>query len=392
MQKLTEKQGAGAPAGKRAGRLALALAAFSAAGLLFFAFYELFVPADPAGSHKALIDVPPGRGFDQTARELREKGLIRRELPMKLLARAFSPPLMAGEYRLSSGESLWRQFQKLKNGDVHYFSVTFAEGLNHYEIWEALKGAGWRETERFLPLVRDKKLIKELLGEELDSFEGYLFPETYAITKYMKAESLLRLMVREFFKAYQKAAPGAFRREPLSGWSQGSKAKLKQTGALPAAAMLESLSKKARWPAIKSRHEAVTFASLIEKETGAPEERPLISSVFHNRLRLGMKLQTDPTILYSLYLAKGFSHPKNIRKRDILFDSPYNTYVIKGLPPGPVANPGRESLRAVFFPESSDYLYFVSRNNGTHVFSKTLAEHEKAVYEYQIKPFRKKKR
>ena len=330
--------------------------AFLLLGLALFSLYELFVPAGPLKGRgvEAMVDVPPGRGFDQLARELEEKGLIRHALSMRILARAWgSPPLMAGEYKISSGESLWRQFHKLKGGEVHYFSVTFAEGLNHYEIWSALKSEGWPQAEDFLKIVRSKKLIKELLGEERHSFEGYLFPETYAVTKYMGAESLLRLMVGEFLKAYREARPSSSR---------------------------------------LSRHEAVTFASLIEKETGAPEERPRISSVFHNRLKKGMKLQTDPTILYSLYLAKGFSHPNSIRKRDILFESPYNTYVVHGLPPGPIASPGKESLRAVFFPEATDYLYFVSRNDGTHFFSKTRKEHEKAVYEYQIKPFRKKQR
>ncbi len=341
---------------KKAPAISAAAAAVLALGLAFLILFELFQPADPRGGREALVDVPPGMGFDQLALELEEKQLIRRALSLRILARAWGlPPLMAGEYKLSSGESLWQQFHKLRAGRAHHFSVTFAEGLNHHEIWEVLKGAGWPEADRLLRLVRDRPFVKKLLGAELDSLEGYLFPETYAITKYMKAETLLRLMAEEFSKAYREAAPASFRRA----------AKTARHG-------------------IKSRHEAVTFASLIEKETGAPEERPRISSVFHNRLRLGMKLQTDPTILYSLYLAKGFSHPKNIRKRDILFDSPYNTYVIHGLPPGPIASPGRESLRAVFSPEETDYLYFVSQNNGRHFFSKTLKEHNQAVYKYQI--------
>ena len=127
------------------------------------------------------------------------------------------------------------------------------------------------------------------------------------------------------------------------------------------------------------------MASLIEKETGLAEERPLIASVFYNRLKKDMKLQTDPSILYSLYLVRGFDIEKNIRKKDILFSSPYNTYVVKGLPPGPIANPGQESLKAVFQPDSSDFLYFVSRNDGSHKFSKSYKEHQKAVYQYQIK-------
>ena len=313
-------------------------------------FYNFFIPVDFQGK-SIVLDVPPASTFYQLAEELEEKNFIKSAFYFKLLARLYgSPVLQIGEYNLSQRESIWKQFQKIRKGNIHYVFVTFAEGLNHYEIGEILKNYNWSEYENFLKLIWDKDFIKSLLKQDLPSLEGYLFPETYDLNKYMTAEVFLTRMVERFLKNYQDLI-----KAPLSF----------------------------------SRHEIVTFASLIEKETGVSKERPIISSVFHNRLKKKMKLQTDPTILYSLYLQKGFSIEKNIRKKDILSPSPYNTYVVYGLPKGPIANPGKESLQAVLTPASTPYFYFVSRNDGTHVFSKNYKEHQKQVYKYQIKPFQK---
>ena len=153
----------------------------------------------------------------------------------------------------------------------------------------------WPATEKFLKEVWNKKLIKKLLNQDFNSFEGYLFPDSYRLKKYMKAQTLIELMTKRFLEVYKQFASLPLNRD-------------------------------------FSPHQVVTFASLIEKETGDPKERPLISGVFYNRLNLNMKLQTDPTILYALYLTKGFDIEKNIRKKDILFPSPYNTYFVKGLP------------------------------------------------------------
>ena len=215
--------------------------------------------------------------------------------------------------------------------------------------WEKLlKNQNWPATEDFLKEVWNKKFIKKTLTKEFSSFEGYLFPDSYRLKKYMTAQELIKLMTKKNLEVYKKLSPRPLEKN-------------------------------------FTRHQVLTFASLIEKETGQAEERPLIAGVFYNRLNLNQKLQTDPTILYALYLTKGFDIEKNIRKKDILFPSPYNTYTVKGLPPGPIANPGEKSLQAVFLPEKSDYLYFVSRNDGSHKFSKTYEEHKKAVNKYQRK-------
>ena len=298
---------------------------------------------------KILIEVPPGKSFYQLAEDLEKQEIIPSANFLKFIIRIHGrPSLKQGEYEINPNMNLLEIFNHFKGGKVRSFTVSFPEGFNHYEMAQALKEHNYSESEKFLQLVWDKDFIKKTLNRDLESLEGYLFPDTYKITKHLPAEDLIRNMAQKFLADYQEVAQGSL--------------DLNLT-----------------------EHQAVTLASIVEKETGLAKERPLIAGVFLNRLRKNMKLQTDPTILYSLYLARGFDIEKNIRKPDILFDSPYNTYVVKGLPPNPIANPGRESLQAVFKPEKSDYLYFVSKNDGSHVFSKTYKEHEKAVYKYQIK-------
>jgi len=315
---------------------------------LVFASFRLFIPINKKSSQSFLIDIPAGDSFYKTAEILEQKQAIRSALDLKLLVLITGRPyLKKGEYELSPSMSLWTLFQILKEGREREFQVSFPEGFNHYEMTRLLKSHDYKESTQFQALVWDKKFIQSLLGRGPDSFEGYLFPDSYLIKKHLPAHGLIKTMVQNFKQNYDLI--------PKKGLS---------------------------FPLQK--HEIVTLASLIEKETGLAKERPLIASVFFNRLKKNQKLQTDPTILYALYLTRGFDIEKNIRKKDILFDSPYNTYVVQGLPPGPIANPGKESLKAVFRPDSSDFFYFVSRNDGSHHFSKTYKEHKQAVYKYQI--------
>ena len=316
--------------------------------LSLFVGYRLFWPVEFAGP-PLLIDIPRGKTFYELAEELEDKKLIRSHLDLKILVRLFNfPSLPQGEYELGGPMSVWRIFQNIRQGREKLMLVRFPEGFNHYEMAELLKSHNFPAYEDFLKKVWDKKLVKELLNKDFASFEGYLFPDSYYLRKYTSAEDLIELMVQNFFKIYKKFSSLTLERD-------------------------------------LNLHQVVTLASLIEKETGQAEERPLIAGVFYNRLKLNMKLQTDPSILYALYLVRGFDIEKNIRKKDILFPSPYNTYVVKGLPPGPIANPGEKSLQAVFTPEKSDFLYFVSRNDGSHKFSKNYREHQKAVEKYQIR-------
>lgn len=318
-------------------------------GLSFVAF-QIFAPL--SNNQQVLLDVSSGKTFYQVSRELQQKKLIRKAFYFKLLVKIFnSHHLPAGEYKLSSSQSIFQQFQILRQGQAHYTFVSFPEGLNHYEMAEVLKNNNFPQYEDFLKKVWDKQLVKELLNQEFDSLEGYLFPETYPLNKYSSATTLIKSMVQNFLKNYHKVQKS------------------------------HSLS----------RHQIITLASLIEKETSLIKEAPLVASVFYNRLKKNMKLQTDPTILYGMFLNRGFSIEKNIRKKDILASTKYNTYVIKGLPPGPISNPGLQSLKASFNPAKTNYFYFVSRNDGSHDFSKNYEEHKKKVYQFQIKPFQSTK-
>jgi UPF0755 protein len=187
--------------------------------------------------------------------------------------------------------------------------------------------------------------VREQLGEDLPSLEGYLFPETYLVTKFTGLKGLAKMMTSRF------------------------KDVIKQIRQAPGVNF--------------TRHQLVTLASIVEKETGAPEERPVISSVFHNRLRLGMKLQTDPTVMYGV-LDQIQAPIKNITRQHLLTDTRYNTYTRVGLPFGPISNPGKLALQAAGTPDSTDFLYFVSRNDGTHIFSRDYAGHQRAVESFQL--------
>ncbi len=251
-----------------------------------------------------------------------------------------------GEYELNPNLTYHDVLDKIVSGDTYKYEVTFVEGDHMYKYATQLEEMGLTTKEKFFKVVKNKDLIKKWLGEDLSSFEGYLFPETYHFSKVDGAKTIVKTMVFKFLDEVKNI-----------NFSSSS----------------------------LTRHELVTLASIVEKETGAPFERPLISSVFHNRIAKKMKLQTDPTIIYGI-LDKTGVEVRNIRKKDIMTPSLYNTYVIKGLPPGPIGNPGIESIRAAMNPAKSEYLFFVSQNDGTHVFTSTYKDHSKAVRKFQLDP------
>jgi UPF0755 protein len=251
----------------------------------------------------------------------------------------------SGEYDLSPSTAPVDILAKLVAGTVKTHAVTLREGLRLDEIAAVLGDAGIVEADAFLQRARDPELARTL-GVEAETLEGYLYPETYRFPRGADPRELVEAMVRQFRAA----------------WSDADHQRL-------AASDL-------------TLHEAVTLASIVEKETGQGDERPLIAAVFRNRLRRGMRLQTDPTVIYGRILVHG-EFDGNLRRRDLQEDTPYNTYTRGGLPPGPIASAGIESIRAVLDPADVPYLYFVSRNDGTHVFSTTLKEHNVAVNRYQ---------
>lgn len=288
------------------------------------------------------VEVPQGASNARVLSIVLERGLgpwrLGNEAVFRLLAG--SRGFKAGVYRFTGRVSVLRVLDDFAQGRVDLVQVTLPEGLTAREMASLLSKAGVTDEAAFRVLAYDVRSPMRF-GVPGPTLEGYLFPDTYRFARKLPPERVIEAMVARFRKVAAEVSPSMTAR----GLDLG------------------------RW---------VTLASIVEKESGRASERPLIASVFINRLRVGMKLQTDPTVIYGIPDFDG-----NLRKADLLRDSPYNTYTRKGLPPGPIANPGRESLQAVVVSERSDYFYFVSRNDGTHVFSRSLGEHEANVRRFQ---------
>lgn len=299
-----------------------------------------------------IVVIPDGSTFQQVAGILSSEQLIRSRLAFRLLGktRDIDRKIRPGEYELDGSMSSQAILSKLLAGRVVLHPVTIPEGYNLAQITDVLAVQQVTDAKEFSKLVRDRAFIATL-GIDADSLEGYLFPETYSFPRQAKVRDVIKAMVDGLHRAWSADLQ-----------EQAGRMKL-------------------------SLHQVLTLASVIEKETGSKEERELIAAVFHNRLRKKIPLQSDPTVIYGLPAFDG-----NIHKRDLSVMSPYNTYRVQGLPPGPIASPGAHSLRAALFPAQASYLYFVSRNDGTHQFSSTLAEHNLAVEKYQKQPFRKRAR
>jgi len=298
-----------------------------------------------AGAPPLKFVVPPGASAEAIARKLEALGLVRHPLIFRLLVRSrgLGGQLKAGEYALQGPLSLEEILQVLARGEVVRREITIPEGRTLEET-ATLAGAEGMAVDEFLAEARDPRLIRDLDPEATD-LEGYLFPDTYDIPLTPDpARALVRRMVRRFREVVEPELP----RIAPSGLTV---------------------------------REVVILASLVELETAAAEERPRIAAVFLNRLEKGMLLQTDPTIIYAM--KKEGRWEGNIRKKDLDMESPFNTYRHPGLPPSPIGSPGREAILAVLDPVETRELYFVSRNDGTHQFSETLSEHNRAVSRYQ---------
>lgn len=302
----------------------------------------------------AAVTIPPGTSVRGIAERLAAERVIRTPQLFELVARAkgVGEKLRAGVYDFPAGTTMLAALDKLVRGDVRQYAFTIIEGWTVEEIAAALEGQPYLASPEVpaevVRLASDEAFVASLGFEGIPSLEGYCFPDTYLIADDLTAKWLLTRLVERFRVV----------------WNALDTTGLGEAGP--------------RGVALTPR-EVVILASIVEKETGAADERPLVASVFLNRLRQGMALQSDPTIIYGLEDFDG-----NIRKRDIENPHPYNTYVHAGLPPGPIANPGRASLEAVLHPADTNYLYFVSRNDGTHEFSASLSDHLKAVRRYQL--------
>jgi UPF0755 protein len=257
--------------------------------------------------------------------------------------------LKAGEYRFDHEMTPLEVLDKLARGDVYLLTLTFREGLTIAEMAQVFESHGFGPAQTFVAAAADASLVHDFDPDAKD-LEGYLFPETYSLPRGSDAPRVVRAMVDRFRHV---ATPA-----------------LRQAGA--------GLGFNVR--------QLVTLASLVEKETAKPEERPLVAAVYANRLKMGMGLQCDPTVIFALQRAGRYTG--NLRRDDLMFDSPYNTYRYPGLPPGPIAAPGKGSLEAAAAPAAVDYVYFVSRNDGTHEFARTLDEHNRNVQRWQVQYFR----
>lgn len=305
-------------------------------------------------AEEQFVEIPPGAGAGEIRRRLVDAKVVRDDFTFRAALRMTgqSQYLKAGEYRFDRPMSPTEVIEKIARGDVYGRRITFPEGLTIRNMARIYDERGFGEAAEFVKAAENAALINDLDPKAPD-LEGYLFPETYSLPRGTPASTLISLMVARFRASYTA-----------------------------------ELQERAKEQGLTTR-EVVTLASLVEKETGKAEERPLVAAVYRNRLRIGMGMQADPTIVYAL--EKAGKYDGNIRREHLAMDSPYNTYRHAGLPPGPIASPGAASLNAALNPADVKYLYFVSRNDGSHVFAETLAEHNANVREYQVMFFRRQR-
>jgi len=297
------------------------------------------------------VEIPQGSGSAAIARRLAEAGVVKdaNTFRLALWITGQGRHLQAGEYRFDLPVSARQVATKIGRGEVYVRPITFPEGLTIKQMAAIYEERGFGAAKEFIVASKNVELIQGIDPVAKD-LEGYLFPDTYMLPRHATAAQLVGRMVASFMKVL---TPELIDQASANGLTV---------------------------------RQLVTLASIVEKETGNPDERPLVAAVYANRLRIGMGLQCDPTVIYALDRAGRYTG--NLTREDLQFDSPYNTYRFAGLPPGPIASPGRASLQAAANPAAVSYLYFVSRNDGSHAFATTLEEHNRNVQQYQVKYFR----
>ncbi|HEX9917477.1 MAG TPA: endolytic transglycosylase MltG [candidate division Zixibacteria bacterium] len=318
--------------------LVLALVTFASAFLIYWFIFPL--PWKVSQESLSLM-VKEGVNMRQVVGQLKELGIISEGRVFILVGKitGLDRKIQPGRYDFHKGITRYSLLGKLVRGEIVYTDVTIPEGLTIRQIAGILKNSIGTDSAEFVRITHDRRLI-DSLGMESSNLEGYLFPNTYNLYPGIPNSKILEEMIGEFDKVFD-----------------------------------ENLTQRARQTGF-SIHKVVTLASMIEKETQIDEERPIISSVFHNRLKLGMPLQCDPTVIYAL---SGLDRP--LYTKDLQINSPYNTYKHYGLPPGPICSPGGKSIIAALYPSKTDYLYFVAKKDGNHIFSNSLAKHNRARHE-----------
>lgn len=315
---------------------------------LFGAYLDLVVYSERSAGNdpgKKMINIKKGQNLTVTTESLTRAGLIKSPFRFRILARfkRADKRIQAGEYLLSADMTPNKILAVMVEGKVKLYKFTIPEGYNLKQIASIVAAAGFVKKEGFLQAVTDAAFVNRM-GIEADTFEGYLFPDTYYFPKGANAQDIITTMVNRLWSLISDE------------WKER-------------AATLGF-----------SMHQVLTLASIIEKETGASFERPMISSVFHNRLHKGMRLETDPTVIYGI---KDFDG--NLTRKHLTTRTPYNTYKIKGLPPGPIASPGLAAIEAALYPADTDYIFFVSKKDTTHKFSTNLQDHNRAIRKYQLR-------
>jgi len=326
-------------------KLAITLIAVVLVGVAAYFVISLFYNFTEEPPSVKTVFIPRNAPVIQAANILEANGVIKSAAKFKILASILgkSQSIKPGEYEFNLPDHPINILKRITLGKIKTHKFTIPEGVTAREIGIYLEREGLGNGKKFADLIYENDLLEKYRIES-PTLEGYLFPETYILDKLMSEKTIIEIMLRRFFA---EVRPELIR--------EGTRIGMK----------LNSL---------------VTLASMIEKETGVDAERPIISSVFHNRLKKGMRLQCDPTVIYGI---KNFDG--NLTKLHLSTKTPYNTYMIKGLPLGPISNPGLSSIRAALSPANTDYLFFVSRNDGSHVFTSTYQEHLKNVNQFQLK-------
>ena len=341
-----------------AGRLLLAALALVAVGGLTVAVWGYVLMERPFKGYadaETFVEIVPGSSPQRMGRTLTDAGVVASPAAFRLAVwlEGAGRRLQAGEYRFDAPMTPRAVVDKIVRGDVFLRPVTFREGLTIRQMAAVFEEKGFGPAGEFIAAASKPGPIRELDPRAAD-LEGYLFPDTYTLPRRTTAEELVARMVGRFETSLR---PETRQQAAARGLSV---------------------------------RELVTLASLVEKETAKAEERPLVAAVYANRLKVGMGMQCDPTVIYALERAGRYTG--NLTRADLQFDSPYNTYKYAGLPPGPIAAPGQASLEAAANPANVPYLYFVSRNDGSHAFATTLDEHNRNVFEFQIRYFRERRR
>jgi UPF0755 protein len=319
-------------------RIWLSLFLVAALALGGWTAWQIYAPLTPPPSTSLLLH--SGLSTRQIAAQLKRAGVIRSAIVFRLWHRLHTKPtLKAGEYMFENPASLTEVHNRIARGDIYFHVVTIPEGYTMFDIAKAMAGAGLGSAQDFLEIARTRTPWIADLAPEAKSLEGYLFPNTYQFTRTQSPEEMVGEMVHQFREVAQKVGLNA------------------------------------------DVHRVVTLASIVEKETAAPEERPLIASVYTNRLAHRMALDADPSVIYAHLLAGTYTG--SLHHADLAVNSPYNTYRFPGLPPGPIGNPGRSALEAALHPAHTQFLYFVSNANGHHRFARSLEEHNRNVAAYR---------